>query len=629
MGRIIRLDNGESESPAILTQTGKGGLLSSGYLREEPAAAHLQDETPVFVLTNQKRGVEIERDGSHERITSGKGFRTITVVTDRRIVVLVGESSHENVDGDQQLSVPFTEIESVTSEGGRRGGTFAVRRSGDTTWTIHAGQSGLDAVEEYVRAAIEAWTHVESTIDGVTRALVNALDRRDNGEYDDALDAAQAATDQLEDAVRTARGFDREWPGTAMLDRVLQVADRCKNTLATVRVGRARQFTDRAERRWRDDDLTGARDAYGRAQSEYDTVRAMSSDAIEDWDRIEAEAERVDRTIEQLEDVPLQAAIEADRAASDADDDETAAAQLERAIDLYQDAIEIDQDAPERRFTGDPEEIRARREDVIESLTSTRRNIATNAKQAGEWYIGSDQYELAIEEFETARDQFERAIEVATQHYPDAVDHLETDLEAVEESLERVRALRDGDAVDPVETAAADDEPDYAVEATIGTTERDAGEVDTQESETGTDTNDASTAGADIEQRLRDLDEDRFGAVVATVLGETGWTTEATSDDTIVVAKDTPTTERMLVRLYHRPDGEAVTEAAIEACRDLRAERSNVDAVMMATSAGITDEATRLSREGEVRLLDDECLAAVIESRDLEDELVSNAVELD
>jgi|GEM_PF-747206 len=633
MSRVININNQEDESASVLTETGKGGLLSSGYLRDEPAEAYLHDETPVFVLTSQKRGVEIERDGSHEQVTSGSGYRTITVVSDRRIVVLVGDSSHETVDGDQQLSVPFTEIESVTSAGGRRGGTVTVEQSGGPTWTIHAGGSGLDAVESFIERARQSWNHVETTLDGVRRALVDALDRRDKGEYDDALDAAQAAADQLQDAIRTARQFDSEWAGTAMLDRVVQVDERCKNTLATVRVGRARQFTDRAERRWREDDLEGAHDVYDRAHSEYEAIREVSAEVIEDWNRIEAEATRLESTIDRLEAAPLQAAIDADTAADEADDDRAAATHLETAIALYQDAIEVDRDAPERRFDGDLAEIENRRAEVIEAATAKRRSVATDAKQAGEWYIGTDQYDLAVEEFETAREQFERALDVATDHYPDAVDHLETDLAAVEESLERARAARDGAAVEPVETETTDDDPDYAVEATIGTTENEVEEAieraeDEQIDDRQSDRDETSRAGENIENHLRKLDADRFGAVVATVLGETGWTVEATTEDTVVVAKETPTAERMLVRLYHRPDGEPVTEAAIETCSDLRSERSNVDAVMMATSAGITDAATRRSRDEQVRLLDDECLAAVIESRSLEEELTAT-VELD
>jgi len=632
MGCVININNQERGSASVLTQTGKGGLLSSGYLRDEPAQAHLHDESPVFVLTNQKRGVEINREEGVERVTPGSGYRTITVVTDRRIVVLVGDSSHEHVDGDQRLSAPFTEIETVTSDGGRRGGTLTVEQTSDVTWSIHTGKSGLTAVEEYVRTAMQAWNHVEATLDSVTRALVNALDCRDRGEYDDALDAAQAAADQLEDASRTAQEFTSEWPGTAMVDRVGQVEQRCTNTLATVRVGRARQFADRGERRWREDELESAHDAYDRSKSEYEAIEALPTADIEDWERIEAEARRTERTIRRLEEAPLQAAVDADRAAKEAEDPEEAAEHLEAAIGLYQRAIGVDSSAEHRRFAGDPEDIRARLNEVVEAVTAERRNAATKAKQAGEWYMGTDQYDLAVEEFETAREQFDRSIEVANDHYPEAVDHLETDRAAVEERLEHARAARDGESVAPAETEAVDDEPDYDVEATIGTSEAGDESEPVAEREGASEDEDTAADGdteVDLENRLRQLDDERFGEIVATVLGETGWSAEATTDQTVVVARESPTAERMLVRLYHRPDGEPVTEAAIEECSELRRDRSNVDAVMMATSAGITDEATRRSRDEQVRLLDDECLAAVVESRDLEAELTRNRVELD
>ena len=624
MGRIINVDNQEGKSTSVLTQTGKGGLLSSGYLRDDPASAYLDGETPVFVLTNQKRGVEIGRDRGEEHVTPGSGYRTIAAVTDRRLLVLVGDSGTERVDGDQQLSIPLPEIQSVTAESGRRDATLTVEQSDGHTVAVHTAGSGLETVAEYVETAATAWRHVETTVDGVTRALVTALDRRDGGAYDDALDGAQAAADQLEDARQTAREFADEWPGTAMLERVRSVERRCENTEATVRVGRARQFADRGERHWREEEFEEAHDAYDRGMAEYDAARALPASAVEDADRIEAEARRLERTIERLEAAPLQAAIEADRAADDAEDPVAAADHLETAMDRYRRAMAVDEDAERRRFDGDPQDIEQRLSDVIESVTAERRKAGTDAKQAGEWYVGTEEYDLAVEEFETAREQFGRAIEVASEHYPDAVDHLEADLATVEESLERVRAERDGEDREPAATEP-DDEPNYDVTATIGAETDDETTHDEGAADDEAGNRDAET----VEAQLRRLDGGRFGSVVGAVLSETGWTVEATDGETLIAVQESPSTERMLVRLYHRPDGEPVGPAAIESCDELRRERETVDAVMMATSADITDEAACLSREREVRLFDDECLAAVIESQSLEDELAANAVEMD
>ncbi|PSP94077.1 hypothetical protein BRC91_06975 [Halobacteriales archaeon QS_4_62_28] len=611
MGRIINIDNQGGNAESVLTETGKGGLLSSGYLRDDPAETYLRDETPQFVLTNQKRGVEIERESTSDHVTPGSGYRTITIVSDRRLLALVGDSSHENADGDQRISIPFTEIESVGSETSRGGGILTVSRSGDAAWQIHTGSSGLDTVETYVQAAVQAWNHVETTLDDVTRTLVAALDHRDDGEYDDALDAAQAAADQLEDATRTARALDEEWNAAAITDRVQEVEQRTRSTLATVRASRARTFTDDAQQRWHNGDLEGAHDAYDRANEQYDAILSLPPSAVEDREQIEAEAKRVRRVTEELETAPLQEVIDADRAASEAEEPEAIADTLEGIIESYRRVLELDRKAENRRFAGDPGEIRERLGEIVEEVTSTRRNAAKKAQQAGNWHMGTDQYELAVEEFETARTQFGQAIAVATDHYPDAVDHLESDRSAVEEQLERATAARDGETIG-TEAETPDRRED-------GTATTDGGDDDSA-------TDDPAT---DIEARLRQVDEERFGDIVASVLGESGWTVEGRGDRTVTVSRESPTAERMLVRPLHRPEGQPVGAAAIETCREQLAASDDIDAVMIATSAGITSEATREARDDAVRLLDDTCLAAIIESRDRETELTSRRVALD
>jgi tetratricopeptide (TPR) repeat protein len=364
-------------------------------------------------------------------------------------------------------------------------------------------------------------------------------------------------------------------------------------------VGRARTFTDEAERRWRDGDLEGAHDACDRANEQYDAVLGLSPSAIEDRERIEAEANRVRQVTKGLESTPLQEAVDADRAASEAQEPEAVARKLETAIERYQHVLEVDDGAEQRRFAGDPEDIRDRLDEIVEEVTSTRRNAAKKAQQAGNWCMETEQYELAVEEFETARAQFERATAVAMDHYPEAIDHLESDRSAVEDQLDRAKAARDGETLDPIDGQTCDDEAA---------------------------TND-ETPGTDIETRLGQVDGERFRDIVATVLGETGWTVVERGDQTVTVSKGAPTNERMLVRLFHRPEGGSVGREAIETCRDLLTGTDDIDAVMMATSGRISDEATRASRDQAVRLLDDECLATVIESRDLDG--VPRKVELD
>lgn len=508
MGHVIRVDNEEGATQSVLTETGSGGLLSSGYLRDKPATAYLEDdETPVFVLTNQKRGVEIAREAGTERLTAGSGYRTIAVVTDRRLVIIVGDSSAASVDGDQCLSVQLVDVEGVDADSGRRGGELTVTRPGGRTLTIHSGADGLDEAAAYVTAASQAWIHVENTLDDVKRSLVRATSRCDVGEYDAALEAAQEAYHGLNEPRRTATKFDSEWTATAMITRVDQVQRRCDGMLAEVRLGRARRFSDEAESHWRDDEFEAAHDAYERANGELETVLTYDSGAV-DRDEVHEEIDRVERVTDELEEAPLRRAVEADRAASEADEPTDAAPHWEDALETYRVVLELDWGADERRFAGKPDQIRNRLGTVVERLISARRMAATKAKRAGDWYVGADQYEVAIEEFETAREQYERALDVARDRYPDATDHLTVERDAVDGRVERARAMRDGESVRPVETAGDDGsrEPEYDFEATIGDGEA---VVDAPNGgEAGDDAESGVAEGDGMGEGARERDED-------------------------------------------------------------------------------------------------------------------------
>jgi hypothetical protein len=343
--------------------------------------------------------------------------------------------------------------------------------------------------------------------------------------------------------------------------------------------------------------------------------------------------------MDELSETPLRGAVEADRAASQADEAAAAAQHWDDALDAYAVVLELDWGADERRFAGDPDQIRERLGEVVEKLVSARRSAATKARRAGDWYVGAEQYEIAIEEFEAAKEQYERALDVAYDRYPDATDHLAIERDAIADRLERARASRDGETVEPAETADdAGTEPSLDFEATIGDggaveTATDGGDSTAVETDVratdaesaGTDREvDGDAAGDDVGVRLRGLDRPAFVDVVRTVLSETGWTADPASDDAgydVEATKETPTDERMLVRIAHQPDDGGLSRAVVDDCAALQRDRPDVDAVMVATSGSVTDDRTRHARQQAVRLLDEECLSAVVESRDLDDVL--------
>ncbi|WP_277541668.1 hypothetical protein [Haloarcula laminariae] len=160
MGRIIDLKNWEGdELPDALRRTGGGGFLSTGYLADEPAVALVEDdETIQYVLTNRKRGVKVQGTDERSHSKPDSDHRTVVVVTDRRLLVLVGRD-----DGDDRTCIDLATVVGVEATAGRRSGELVVDRADGTTWAIPTGTDSLDAVAAYLREAAGAWRAVEES----------------------------------------------------------------------------------------------------------------------------------------------------------------------------------------------------------------------------------------------------------------------------------------------------------------------------------------------------------------------------------------------------------------------------------------------------------------------------------
>ncbi|MBX0294733.1 hypothetical protein [Haloarcula nitratireducens] len=620
MGEIIKINNYDGGLPSLLTRTGSGGVFSEGYLRDRAAAAVLEAaETPTFVLTNRKRGVTVETGETTETVRPGRGYRTIAVVTDRRLVALVGDES-----GDREVAVSLADVDEVEWETGLRGGSLTVVRDGHSTVAIQTGTDGLEAVAEYLDAASRAWRRVETEFDAATELLVTATEHREEGRYDEAASAVERARERAETARGVAFRFAAEYGGTALQERVDPLETRCERTLAAIHVGRARVATDAGETRWRESEYEAAHDAYERASEGYDAALALDHAAIDDVDGIRAERDRLERIVDHLEKSPLRKAVTADKAAVAADDPEDAIEHWREAMAHYRTALEIDWGAENRRFAGDTATIRDRLGAVAENLTATQRTVAVDAMRAGDWYSDAGQAEVALAEFEAAAEAFEAALATARDCYPDAVSHLEAERDALEQRLERTQALVNGDDAvsDRFETAV---EPDYAASGTLGEPSDDgptaiedairppseAAEASRSESvDEVAMTVDESASTVD---RLRALDGDRLVAVVADVLDETAWEAAADDPDSPFDLRAARDGDRMGV-VVHRSTTDDVTSERVERCQSL-AEETAMDLVLFATVQRLPADVTPLPAADDVRLFDGASIAAVVDAQ--------------
>jgi tetratricopeptide (TPR) repeat protein len=444
MGKIINLDNLEGDPPDVLTGTGPGGLLSAGYLHDEPALAAVDDdETPQFVLTSRKHGIEIGGSESGETVRPGRNYRMIGVVTDKRLLLLVGENS-----GDTRFAIPHVDIDQIAGDRSLGHGRIAFRRCDDTEWQVHCGKQGLVDLTAYLSHASQAWVRVENILDEVKRLLVTASEQRDRGDHDKALATVREAEERLDTAGETATEFGSPGDANALEGRVTTVRERYVEMLAEIRRSRARRAGDTGEQHWRRNEFEAAYDAYDAARAEYQEIFSLPTEAVPKLDEIRAERDRLDSVVEDLERSPLRIAVEADNEAVAAEDPAVAADHWDEALEAYRDVLELDWGADERRFAGDPEKVRDRLGTVAENLVAARRTVATDAMEAGDWYADASQPDAALEEYEAAQAAFEAALAAARDCYPDATDHLEAELDAVEQRLSRTETRLDGEPVD-------------------------------------------------------------------------------------------------------------------------------------------------------------------------------------
>jgi predicted flap endonuclease-1-like 5' DNA nuclease len=126
--RLVADARGEIDE-ALFTQTGSGGLVSDGYLADRPPAAYLDDdEQPHYLLAGgegvtvrRRAGVEATDDDHAGVYTAGGGHRAAALVTDARVVFLVGRES-----GNEVVELPVWRVEATSSDSGLMHGKLTV-----------------------------------------------------------------------------------------------------------------------------------------------------------------------------------------------------------------------------------------------------------------------------------------------------------------------------------------------------------------------------------------------------------------------------------------------------------------------------------------------------------------------
>jgi hypothetical protein len=434
MAPIISSHNPGGVDESTLSGTGRGGLLSDGYLRDGPLASHLlDDETPVFVRSNGSRGVAYEHvdRGDGDTVRPGDGYRAFAVATDSRLLFVVGDTA----DGDHAASVPLADIELVEASSGLLAGELVVTTTADVRWQFPC-RDGLDEFASYLEAASMAWMRVERRLDAARSAVVEAAGHLEAQRYDAATDAIRDGMTETDAARRHERELSADGVD-AVGHRIERIEDRTADVRVRTLEGRATHSLDIAESRWRDGEYDAAHDAFGDAHDDYAEALSVCDDA-ERASTLRDRLDRVERNVAALERAPIERAQTARERAAERDDLADRADDLAYALECYRTALALDWGRSAKRFAGDTDETRAEVDAVATELVEARRRLAAEYVRRGDDHAEAGQPRKARERYRDARDALEATLEPARELVPAAAADLRDHLDTVHTRLDGV-----------------------------------------------------------------------------------------------------------------------------------------------------------------------------------------------
>lgn len=134
----------------LLTQTGGGSLLSTGYFHNRAVIERIRpNEQPHYILCNRKKGLLIEHEGTTEHIRPSSDYRSVAVISDHRLLFVVGKTS-----GDWEQSIELSSIQAVKVSSGWTKDKLTVT-TGDRRYEFYSRKSDeTEAAAGFIRDGI-------------------------------------------------------------------------------------------------------------------------------------------------------------------------------------------------------------------------------------------------------------------------------------------------------------------------------------------------------------------------------------------------------------------------------------------------------------------------------------------
>lgn len=623
MDAIIDLtDEGNRE---ILHTTAAGGLLGGRLLHGEPLESYLEtDEVPAYVLRNKKSGLQIRGQSESESYEPDDGYQALALVTDVRVLVVVGGEG-----GDETFSLGLDEVVQTGSErGGFRTHVLTIETVSEETWQFPC-SSDPTTVAEHIDGTAQAWANAERLLDDVEAQFGRAREQLRDGNHEDAIDSVEGTRTTIRQARERAKSV-----GTIVSRQIDERANTLESQMGEIRrhshAQGGAQAHARAQNAWENAEYVQAAAAYDTAVTAYERALERNGSTPDD-ETLRRRIRGAAGERELLRAGPLVDADAARRRAQAIDHAQDAASEWETALESYRDLLGLEWGSDEQSFLGNRDQIQQRAEAVADDAIDDHHRAAEQWLHAGDKLAADGQREQAIQAYEQAQDQLERARELAREVRPERVDDIDDTTSAVTGRLDGdLPAEKPKD--EPVSAAEMDyplvdiEEPEPEPESPAD--RRNLSETDQEDHGREADA-EKSQNQQGLLQHVQTLDEQRFTTLVADIWEAQGWSTTVFSATTdvvydIVAIGHEPTESRMLLWTVHA-DGGVVDVTTVERCATARDSSKGADEATLVTTGTLTQKARSRAEALDVSVIEADRLVEILREEGLEDHLLKLA----
>jgi len=246
---------------------GIDGRLGGGSIQSYAT----DDETVTHLLLGTDDGLQRETDDWQTTEEPGPDSGVVVLVTDRRVVFVVGNCRDPDVDGDYVRTVEHADIREATATDSLLSTTFAVTTGDGVSLAVTPSDTdGLDDLASFVNRARMQWRSARDFFDDFNEALIAVEEAVADGNPDRAERRRQAVDNDLAELGQTSSLHAVELP--ALEADCADARERLDHAMCRGYWHRARTLIERGDEARSDGDLTAGATGYRDACSAF---RAM------------------------------------------------------------------------------------------------------------------------------------------------------------------------------------------------------------------------------------------------------------------------------------------------------------------------------------------------------------------